>query len=71
MSQVVLLWSKRQNALHIEPVDRMLSSNRNCYRDDRASDYLPIHIGTREECDAAAEACRSTLAARQFFGETV
>lgn len=61
----VLLWSKRQNALHIEPVDRMLSSNRDAYRDDRGCDYIPIAMGSKEEMHAAADAVRNTLSARQ------
>lgn len=57
----VLLWSRNQNALHIEPVERMLSSNRDAYRDDRACDYIAIFMGSRDEMCAAADACRNTL----------
>lgn len=64
MSQFVLLWSKRLNELHVEPLERMLSVNRECYRDNEANDFLPLVIGTEADIDAAAEACRPTLAAR-------
>jgi hypothetical protein len=66
MSQYVLSWSKRQNALHVESLEVMLSSNRQAYRDERACDYLPIHIGTQDECLAAADAIRPTMAARDL-----
>lgn len=70
-NQWSLLWSKRQNALHIETLDTALSKNRNLYRDDRyINDYIPIFVGTKEECHAAADNCRKTMAERQFYGET-
>lgn len=65
----VLLWSRSQNALHIEPVQRMLSSNRDAYRDDRACDYIAIAMGSREDMDAAADACRGTLDGRRPASE--
>ena len=72
MTQYALLWSKQQNCLHVETVETMLSMNRQRYRDDDSvNDYLPIHIGTLKECQAAADACRGTLAQRQFYGEPV
>lgn len=61
-----LLWSKKQNSLHVESVETMLSLNRNRYRG--LPDYIPIHIGTRHECQDAADACRQTMAERQFYG---
>lgn len=61
----VLLWSQRQNALHIETVETMLSKHRDAYRDNRATDYIPLWIGTEVEVDQAADAIRNTLIARQ------
>lgn len=60
----VLLWSGRQNALHIETVERMLAANRRDYRDNKARDYVPLVIGTRELCEQTAESVRPTLAKR-------
>ncbi len=67
----VLLWSRRQNALHIEPVEQMLSSNREAYRDDRHGDYIAIAMGPKDQMHAAADACRQTMVARAraFAGE--
>jgi hypothetical protein len=65
MSQWVLLWSRSQNALHIEQFDSMLSNNRSAYRDDLESDYLPIAVGTQHDVDACAAHCRATLLARR------
>lgn len=66
--QWVLLWSKRQNCLHIEPVVDWLSKNRVAYRDERTlMDYHPIYIGAKETCHETADAVRSTIAARDFL----
>lgn len=70
MSQHVLLWSERQNCLHIEPLDRMLSANRQAYRDNRPGDYRVLFIGTREEVDEAAKACHSTIDGRDLLRST-
>lgn len=67
--EFALCWSQRQNALHIEPVERMLSNNRGAYADDRASDFIPVYIGTKDECHNAADACRGTMASREHYGE--
>ena len=65
----VLLWSQRQNALHIEPMDAMLSANRNAYRDNRPGDYRLLFVGDKETVDAAADAMRSTMADREVGRE--
>lgn len=62
--QHVLLWSQRQNALHIEPMDHHLSVNRRAYRDNQGGDYRVLFVGTREEVDEAATALRNTIAGR-------
>lgn len=64
--QWALLWSKKQNAFHVEPVENWLSKNRVAYRDDGTlADYHPIVIGDRQTCEATADAARATLAARE------
>lgn len=63
--QWALLWSKRQNCLHIEPVADWLSKNRVAYRDARTlMDYHPIYMGTKDMCHETADSVRSTIAAR-------
>lgn len=67
--QFVLLWSKSQNAVHIEPLETMLSSNRAAYKDNRATDYVPLYIGERGLIDSAAGFCHATLVGREFSEE--
>jgi hypothetical protein len=64
--QWVLLWSMKQNAIHIEPLEKMLSSNRLAYRENRSSDYIPLYVGERAHVDAAAGFCHATLTEREF-----
>ncbi|RCW73829.1 hypothetical protein [Pseudorhodoferax soli] len=61
----VMLWSQSQCALHIEPMDAMLSTNRQAYADDRRIDYVPLFIGTDEDCRAIAASVRGTMHTRQ------
>ena len=63
--QYVLLWSARQNALHVETLDRMLASNRSACADGRACDYIVLLIGARAEVEAGAEKLRATLIERE------
>ncbi|MBB6577988.1 hypothetical protein HNP33_002056 [Comamonas odontotermitis] len=65
----VLLWSCSQCALHIEPVAQMLKANRRAYASNYGSDYLPIHMGSDEECRKAAELARETMSDRQHGRE--
>ena len=60
-----LEWSHRTGNLNVQPVRRLLSINRNAYASDMpVSDYIPLHIGPRAECEQAAEAIRGTIAQR-------
>lgn len=61
----VLLWSQSQCALHIEPLMDMLTKNRRACAADHCMDYVPLTIGTREECDAAASRLRPVLNERR------
>lgn len=69
--QYSLLWSKSQNALHVEPVEHTLSVNRQRYLADKAvhDDYIPISFGTRVEVDAEAEVCKGLLSQRERSGK--
>jgi hypothetical protein len=42
MNVFVLLWSQRDNALHVEPLERVLSLNRESYTDDEPVHFAPI-----------------------------
>jgi hypothetical protein len=64
MSDYALLWSRNQNAFHIEPVRAMLSNGRAAYLENRACDYIPIATGTLDMMSEIADACRGTLDGR-------
>lgn len=64
MNTHILLWSRRQNAVHIETVDAALAAGRQAYRDEAITDYVPLLIGTLDEVSAAAEGMRPTLVKR-------
>lgn len=60
-----LLWHPNCEHPHIEPLERTLSVNRQRYTENRASNgWTPIHVGTRSECEQAADAIRPTLVKR-------
>ena len=60
----VLCWSQRQNALHVETLERHASSNREAYAENRPGDYRLLLVGTRDEVDATASSIRPTMALR-------
>lgn len=62
--QYVLLWSQAQNALHVEPLARCITLNRQAYADNRPGDYRLLLVGTRSEVEATASSIRPTLIAR-------
>lgn len=61
----VLLWSHKQNALHIEPLERTLELNQRAYTDNKPGDYRLLFVGYREDVDAAARSCRHMLKGRE------
>jgi len=60
----VLLWSQSQNALHIETIKEMLEANRNALEENRRMDYVPIFIGSDDECHKVTNAMRRVMHAR-------
>lgn len=61
---VALLWSKRQNTLHIEPLAETCKQGARACSENRPCDYIVIFAGTRDECSAIADSVRPTLHAR-------
>lgn len=61
----VLLWSQRQNALHVETLDRHIQANLQACGDDQAGDYRLLVIGPRAEVDSAADRLRRGLFGRR------
>ena len=64
IEQWVLLWSQRQNALHVETLAQHTSTNRAAYADDAPGDYRLLLVGTRAEVDATAASIRPTMLRR-------
>ena len=63
--QWFLLWSWRQNSVHVEPLEHTLRMGRKSYTDNKpVADWAPIAFGTEEEMRTAAENVVRTLDAR-------
>lgn len=59
-----LLWSKRSNCFHIEPLTDTVRKGRTFFLTNSSNDYLLIGLGSREEVDAAADAMRPYMVQR-------
>lgn len=59
-----LLWSKRDNSFHVEPLTETVAKGRRFFLQNIANDYLVIGLGTYEETTQAAEALRPHMRAR-------
>jgi hypothetical protein len=53
-----LLWSRRQNCFHVEPLSRTCQSGMKFFRDNATNDYLLIGIGTHDEVGNRADELR-------------
>jgi hypothetical protein len=68
----VLEWSRSQLQFHVQRLADLVSLNRAAYRDDAAlNDYHVLHMGTRKECEDAADSCRPTLYIRRMAAEAI
>ena len=59
-----LLWSKKSNCFHIEPLHDTVVKGLRFFRAQQTNDYLVIGIGTHDECSAKADELRPTLTER-------
>lgn len=60
-----LLWHPNAERAHVKPLDLLLSLNRQRYTaNEPTTEWAPIHVGTRLECEQAAEAIRPTMEKR-------
>lgn len=67
----VLLWSRKQNAFHIETLSSLTKKNVEAFALNRPlNDYHPIYMGTREECDKIADKARPRLVFREAANAT-
>ena len=60
-----LLWSKKGNCFHIEPLTDTAKKGRTFFLTNSTNDYLVIAIGTRDECGAKADELRPVLRERE------
>ena len=63
----ILEWSKKQNACHIDEINRSLERNLNNMIANEDNDYIPLHIGSREECEQVLNSYRRYLIERDDF----
>lgn len=57
-----LLWSKRQNCFHIEPMSQLMHKNLTAFVHEKSlNDYHLIGFGTDEEVRQMADRLRPTL----------
>lgn len=47
----ILEWSSKQNSFHIQTLQDCIMSNIESFAREKSTDYIPLMIGTREECD--------------------
>ena len=53
-----LLWSRRSNSFHIEPMERTCKSGMRFFVNNVENDYLLLFTGSKDECVAKAEELR-------------
>lgn len=60
-----LLWSKKSNCFHIEPLSSTVKTGLRFFRTDSTNDYLVIWIGSRDECGKQSDELRPMLRERE------
>lgn len=64
--QWALMWKRGCAFPHIETLESALSKYRANYRDDREPNgWVPLYVGTQDECSVAADSIRGTLIERE------
>ena len=59
-----LLWSKKSNCFHIEPLHDTAAKGLRFFRAQQTNDYWVIGNGTHNDCSAMAAEVRPTLTER-------
>ena len=54
----VLLWSRKANGFHIEPLARTCEGGMRLFTRDQVNDYLVTFTGTFDECSSKADELR-------------
>ena len=67
-----LLWSKKSNCFHIEPLQAAMNNGLRFLRSNSTNDYLVIGVGSLDECGKKADELRPLLQerdeVRRLFG---
>lgn len=67
-----LLWSKKSNCFHIEPLQATVNNGLRFFRSNSTNDYLVIGVGSLDECGKKADELRPLLQerdeVRRLFG---
>lgn len=59
-----LEWSQRQCAFHIQPLITAVEKNCTALAANAKTDYIPVMVGTREQCEEFADKTRHILRRR-------
>lgn len=60
-----LLWSRRANCFHIEPLHKTAESGMRFFRINQANDYLLIAVDSRREIETMADELRPVVLERE------
>ena len=53
-----LLWSGSQRCFHVEPLRKMMETNRRLFSEGRITDYVVMFTGSDDDCRLAARLMR-------------
>lgn len=56
-----LEWSQRQGLFHIQPLVSALEKNQASFACNAKTDYIPVIVGTRAQCEEFADKMRHVL----------
>lgn len=60
-----LLWSKKANCFHVEPLERTASAGRVFFRSNGTNDYLLLSFGSYDAVSAKADELRPVCRERE------
>lgn len=60
-----LLWSRKSNGFHIEPLSRTCEAGMRFFHQNQANDYLLLFVGTRDAVSEKADELRPIVHERQ------
>lgn len=60
-----LLWSRKSNGFHIEPLSSTCEAGMRFFQSNQANDYLVLFVGTRDQVSDKADELRPVCIERQ------